>query len=90
MKVGKLIGPGDFQTFTTGATRLMTGQVVEASNTAPAPAVNATTKCRNCKSGYSGYGLPSDGVLSRVPYNKQASMISCPAGILVMVSLKKY
>ena len=50
----------------------------EASNVAPAPAVNATTSGAGTASpGYSGYGLPSDGVplqrnLSRVPYNQAA------------------
>ena len=50
----------------------------EASNATPAPAVNATTSGAGTASpGYSGYGLPSDGVplqrnLSRVPYNQAA------------------
>ena len=50
----------------------------EASNATPAPAVNATTSgAGTASSGYSGYGLPSDGVplqrnLSRVPYNQAA------------------
>lgn len=50
----------------------------EASNVAPAPAVNATTSGAGTASpGYSGYGLPNDGVplqrnLSRVPYNQAA------------------
>ena len=50
----------------------------ESSNATPAPAVNAATNGVGTASpGYSGYGLPSDGVplqrnLSRVPYNQAA------------------
>ena len=50
----------------------------DSSNATPAPAVNATTSGVGTASpGYSGYGLPSDGVplqrnLSRVPYNQVA------------------
>ena len=50
----------------------------DTSNATPAPAVNATTSGAGTASpGYSGYGLPSDGVplqrnLSRVPYNQAA------------------
>lgn len=50
----------------------------DTSNATPAPAVNAATGGAGTASpGYSGYGLPSDGVplqrnLSRVPYNQAA------------------
>lgn len=50
----------------------------DSSNATPAPAVNAATSGVGTASpGYSGYGLPSDGVplqrnLSRVPYNQVA------------------
>ena len=50
----------------------------DTSNATPAPAVNAATGSAGTASpGYSGYGLPSDGVplqrnLSRVPYNQAA------------------
>lgn len=50
----------------------------DTSNVTPAPAVNAATGGAGTASpGYSGYGLPSDGVplqrnLSRVPYNQAA------------------
>ena len=49
-----------------------------SSNETPAPTVNAATSGAGTASpGYSGYGLPSDGVplqrnLSRVPYNQAA------------------
>ena len=75
--LNEAVAQGRSQQIATPAPVTGTGGT-EASNATPAPAVNATTSGAGTASpGYSGYGLPSDGVplqrnLSRVPYNQAA------------------